>query len=177
VSVKVTGDTRYGAGEASILNAKAVRGTVIGDYLGGVLVNDDDPAPRVTVEPVADRVAEGGTLSWRIRLSAAAEIPIWVAGGVQPPASGTELSSTDVDPTWFTEQTGEEPLPSRPLSQTFLQPYTELAPGALTGELTIPTVADSADEPDEVVQMELRQSGEGDEEPPTLGTVTGTVTD
>jgi len=177
VPVKVTGDTRYGAGETAVLNAKAVRGTVIGDYVGGVLVNDDDPAPRITVEPVADRVAEGGTLSWRIRLSAAAEIPIWVAGGVQPPGTGTELSSTDVDPTWFTDQTGEEPLPSRPLSQTYLQPYTEVPPGELTGELTIPTVADSVDEPDEVVQIELRQAGRGEEEPPVLGTVTGTVTD
>ncbi|RSM67858.1 hypothetical protein DMB66_14880 [Actinoplanes sp. ATCC 53533] len=177
VPVEVTGDTLYGAGEASVLNAKAVRGTVIGDYIGGVLVNDDDPAPRITVEPVADRVAEGGTLSWRIRLSAAAEIPIWVAGGLQPPATGTELSSTDVDPTWFTEQTGEEPLPSRPLSQTYLQPYTEVAPGELAGELTIPTVVDSTDEPDEVVQIELTRSGRGEEEPPPLGTVTGTVTD
>jgi hypothetical protein len=176
VPVEVAGDIRYGAGEATYLAAKAVRGTVIGDHLGGVQVRDDDPAPRITVEPVRDRVAEGGSLSWRIRLSAAAETWIWVEGGVQPPGRGTELSSTDVDPAWFTEQTSEDPLPSRPLSETGLVPWTGLPPGKLTGDLTIPTVADPVDEPDELVRMELMVAGWDDEEPPELGTVPGTVT-
>ena len=29
---------------------------------------------------------------------------------VEPPAAGPELSSIDVDPEWFTEHTGEDPL-------------------------------------------------------------------
>ncbi|GAA3350503.1 hypothetical protein GCM10020358_76680 [Amorphoplanes nipponensis] len=177
VPVEVTGDKLYGAGEQTVLAAKSVRGTVIGDYQGGVLVTDDDPAPTITVEPVRDRVAEGGTLSWRIRLSAPAETWIWVEGGVRPPAGGAELSSTDVDPVWFTEQTGEEPLPSRPLSETALAPWTGVQPGDVTGELTIPTVVDSVDEPDELVRLELAVAGWGDEDPPELGPVTGTVTD
>jgi hypothetical protein len=176
VPIEVTGDTLFGTGDAFILDAKAVRGTVIGDYQGGVLVGNDDPAPKITVEPVADRVAEGGTLSWRIRLSTVAETPIFLEGGVQPPAAGTELSSTDVDPTWFTELTGEDPLPSRPLSETYLLPWTGVPAGELTAELTVPTVTDTADEPDEVLQMQLFVVG-WDEEGPELGTVTGTVTD
>jgi hypothetical protein len=176
VPVEVTGDTLFGTGDAFVLDAKAVRGTMIGDYRGGVLVSNDDPAPRITVEPVADRVAEGGTLSWRVRLSTVAETSIWVEGGVEPPATGTELSSTDVDPQWFTDHTGEEPLPSRPLSQTYLLPWTEVPPGALTAELTIPTVADTEDEPDEVVRMRMKVAG-WETEGPELGTVTGTVTD
>jgi hypothetical protein len=178
VPIEVTGDKLYGSGESSVLNAKAVRGTVIGDYQGGIEVADDDPAPRITVEPVADRVAEGGTLTWRIRLSAGAETWIWVEGGVQPPATGTELSSTDVDPEWFTDNTGEEPLPSRPLSETYLLPWAGVPPGELTADLIIPTVTDAEDETDEVVQMRLQVGGSGeDEEPIELGTVIGTVTD
>jgi hypothetical protein len=175
VPVEVAGDTLFGSGDAFALNAKAVRGTVIGDYQGGVLARNDDPAPRITVEPVADRVAEGGELSWRVRLSTVAETPIWVEGGLQAPATGVELSSTDVDPTWFTDQTGEDPLPERPLSETYLLPWTELPAGELTAELTIPTVADSADEPDEVVRLLMVAAGW--EEAPELGTFTGTVTD
>jgi hypothetical protein len=176
VPVKVTGDTLFGTGEASTLNAKAVRGTVIGDYQGAVIAANDDPAPKITVEPVADRVAEGGTLTWRIRLSTVAETPIWVEADVEPPATGTELSSTDVDPTWFTDNSGEDPLPSRPLSETYLLPWTGVQAGELTADLTIPTVTDSADEPDEVVQLHPTIFG-WEEEAPELGTVTGTVTD
>jgi hypothetical protein len=149
---------------------------VIGDYQGGLLVDNDDPAPRVTVEPVTDRVAEGGTLSWRVRLSTAAETEIWVEGLVEPPTSGTELSSADVDPTWFTEQTGEDPLPARPLSQTYARPWAGVPSGELTAELTVPTVVDTEQEPDEVVQLRMLLAG-SDEEPTELGTVTGTVTD
>jgi hypothetical protein len=141
---------------------------------GGALVNDDDPAPRVTVEPVADRVAEGGKLTWRVRLSTMAETPVWVDGVVEPPAAGTELSSTDVDPTWFTETSGEDPLPSRPLSETGLPLGAGVPPAELTADLTIPTVADGETEPDEVVRLRLVLGGE---DPPELGTVTGTVTD
>jgi hypothetical protein len=178
VPVEVVGDTLFGTSEASVLDAKAVRGAVIGDYRGGVLVTNDDPAPRITVEPVADRVAEGGTLSWRIRLSTAAESWIWAEGTPRPPVSGPELSTTDVDPEWFTDNTfGEDPLPSRPLSETGLLPWTGVEPGQLTGTLTIPTVTDGVDEPAETVRLELLLSGWEDEEPPALGTVTGTVTD
>jgi len=173
VPIEVAGDTLFGVDERFMLTAQAVRGTVIGNYKGGIRVENDDPAPRVTVEPVADRVAEGGTLTWRIRLSAKAETPIWVEGGVEPPTAGTELSSADVDPTWFTERTGEDPLPSRPLSQTNLLLGAEVQPGELTADLTVPTVADGADEPDEVVRLRLAL---GAEDPPEPGVVTGTVT-
>jgi hypothetical protein len=176
VPVEVTGDTLFGLEEATYLHAKTVRGLVIGDYLGGVQVGNDDAPPRVTIEPVADRVAEGGTLSWRVRLSTAAETPIWVEGIVEPPAAGAELSSADVDPTWFTEQTGEEPLPARPLSQTYARPWTGVMPGELTAELTVPTTVDAEQEPDEVVQLHMMVAG-WDEDPPELGTFTGTVTD
>jgi hypothetical protein len=177
VPVEVVGDKLFGTSEASVLDAKVVRGAVIGDYRGGVLVTNDDPAPRITVERVAKRVAEGGTLSWRIRLSTAAESWIWAEGSPRPPVSGPELSTTDVDPEWFTDNTfGEDPLPARPLSETDLLPWTGVEPGQLTSTLTVPTVTDRADEPAKTLRLELTLSGWEDEEPPEPGTVTGTVT-
>ena len=177
VPVKVTGDTLYGTGDLTMLNAKTVRGLVIGDYQGGVLAENDDPAPKITIAPVRNRVAEGGTLQWQVRLSKAAETWIWVEGDLQAPATGAELSSTDVDPDWFTGNTGEDPLPSRPLSQTYLMPWAEVAAGELTADLAIPTVTDTEDEPDEVVQLRMVWGGTDGENPSELGTVTGTVTD
>jgi hypothetical protein len=175
VPVTITGDTLFGTEEGFVLDAKAVRGTVIGDYQGAVLAANDDPAPKITVEPAAARTAEGGTLAWRVRLSTVAEIPLYVWAQVQPPAGGTELSSTDVDPDWFTEQTGEDPLPSRPLSETYLEPSDEVPAGELTAGLSIPTVTDAVAEPDEVVRLRVYVA-DGGEEPTEVGTVTGTVT-
>jgi hypothetical protein len=175
VPVEVKGDTLYGSDEASIVGAKAVRGLVIGDYQGGVTVDDDDPAPTVTIEPVADRVAEGGTLTWRFRLSAAAETGIFVYGLPQPATTGVELSSTDVDPQWFTDNSGQEPEPSRPLSSTWLTPGASIDAGRLTGDLTVPTITDTEAEPAEIVELALEVYGL--EDPPDLGGVIGTVTD
>ncbi|MFD5569025.1 hypothetical protein [Streptomyces cadmiisoli] len=39
-------------------------------------VRNDDPEPTVTVTPVADRVTEGGALTWRLSLSAVADVPV-----------------------------------------------------------------------------------------------------
>jgi hypothetical protein len=64
-----------------------------------------------------------------------------------------ELSTTDVDPDWFVDNTGEAVEPSRPLSQTWVTPYVFVGPDARTGELTVPTVTDSLTEPDEVVEL------------------------
>jgi hypothetical protein len=173
VPVQVTGNTRYSEGAQHVVLMKAVRGTMIGDYLGILDVADDDPAPAFTVTPVAATVAEGGTLTWRITLSEPADSPVWVSAAVQPPTAGPELSSTDVDPVWFGERTGEDPAPSRPLSETFLQTYVDVVPGETTAELTVPTVTDDVAEPDEYIRLELSGSVPGAE---TLGTVTGRVT-
>ena len=175
VPVKVTGNTRYGYDTQYVVGMKAVRGTVIGDYLGVVDVANDDPAPTITVAPVADTVAEGGTLTWRITISEPADAEMWAFGTVQPPTAGPELSTTDVDPVWFAEMTGEDPQPSRPLSETYLQPYAVVIPGQVTADITVPTIIDDAAEPDEFLQLEL--TGSGPDEAPPLGTVTGRVTD
>ncbi|MET0493031.1 MAG: hypothetical protein ABW000_07860, partial [Actinoplanes sp.] len=174
VPIEVQGDTLYGAEERSILVAKAVRGTVVGDYLGGLVITNDDPVPTLTVAPITDRVAEGGSLAWRFTLSAPVEGTTWAYGYPAEPATGAELSTTDVDPQWFTERAFEDPEPSRPLSSTGLFLEAAIESGQLTGELTVPTITDTLDEPDEIVDLQL---GTFDELVPAPEVVTGTVTD
>ncbi|MCM4081109.1 hypothetical protein [Paractinoplanes hotanensis] len=172
VPVLVPGDTVYTGDRQFNVSAKAVRGLVVGDYRGELLVSEDDPAPAVTITPVADRVTEGGTLTWRATIDKPAGVELFVYGQPTPPA-GPELSSTDVDPQWFTDVSGEDPDPSRPLSETFAGVFGVIPAGESSVELTIPTVTDSLDEPDEQVRLEMY--GITDETPFT--TVTGTVTD
>ncbi|MEV6597160.1 hypothetical protein AB0M36_09900 [Actinoplanes sp. NPDC051346] len=170
VPVKVRGDKLHGQGEDTMLAAKAERGLVVGAYSGGVRVLDDDPAPTLSIAPVTERVAEGGKLAWRVTLSAPAETSIAVWAGPKTPATGTELSSTDVEPGWFQEFGFEDPEPSRPLSQTPLGVYAMVEAGETAKELTVPTITDGAAEPDELVELHFEEST-------GLKPVTGTVTD
>ena len=54
--------------------------------------------------------------------------------------------------------TGEDPEPSRPLSETYLQPYAAVIPGELTADLTVPTITDDQAEPAEQIQLRLYSS-------------------
>ncbi|RZU50116.1 hypothetical protein EV385_1881 [Krasilnikovia cinnamomea] len=176
VPIKVKGNTRYGEDREHTLNAKAVRGLVVGGYVGALKVRDDDPQPKVTVKPVRDKVAEGGTLSWKITSSAPADSPLFVQFVPRPPAAGAELSSTDVDSEWFITNSGEEPEPSRPLSGTQLQPYVVLDAGVTSAELTVPTVKDATKEPEEHVEFAAGLLPREFGDPIPLGTLTGKVT-
>jgi hypothetical protein len=80
-----------------------------------------------------------------------------------------------VDPAWLWDVAFELPDPSRPVSEIHLEPYAVLAPGELTGEISVPTITDDVAEPDEHIRMALRASGRPEVQ--DLGPVTGTVTD
>ena len=175
VPITVAGNKRYGEDLRHSLITKTVKGVVIGDYDGGVLVRDDDPAPTVTVRPVADRVTEGATLKWRVTLSAKADSAMYVSFPVQAPASGPELSTADLDATWFRDWTGEEPLPARPLSGEDLSLFADVPPGELTADISLPTARDTVAEPEEHTQLQAMVMPRDFGDPMPGPVVTGTV--
>lgn len=154
VTVAVTGNTRWSTGSVRWVYAKALHGSVGGDYVGGLRVRDDDPKPTVTLTSDGP-VAEGGVLTWTATLSAVADSPFLWFGPALPPAEGPELSSTDIDPDWFRALAAEEPEPSRPLSSTPLVMAVFIDAGSLTGRMGLPTVADTEAEPTEYVHLRL----------------------
>jgi hypothetical protein len=174
VPVQVTGNTRWSQDRNLGLYVKVVHGAVAGDYVGGVTVLNDDPLPTITVEPVADKVVEGGELKWRTTLSAVADSPFYVLGAPLAPEGAPELSTTDVDPEWYRQNAFEEPLPSRPLSASRLGLFLPIPAGSLSGELAIPTVTDTETEPAEQVRLGLATWPEGE---PVAREVVGTVSD
>ncbi len=175
VQVTVAGNKRYGEDLRHSLLTKTVKGVVIGDYDGGVLVRDDDPAPTVTVRPVADRVTEGASLKWRVTLSAVADNAMYLSFLVQAPAGGAELSTADLDPAWFKEWSGEEPLPARPLSGEDLALFADVPPGKLTADISLPTTRDTIAEPDERTQLQTLIASRDFDEPTPGPVLTGTV--
>ncbi|MFF1703174.1 hypothetical protein [Streptomyces sp. NPDC058252] len=155
VPVEVRGNTRFGYDVSHDVFVKAVRGAVVGAHRGGVTVRNDDPLPAVTVTPVADRVAEGRRLTWRVSLSAVADTEILAEFGVLPVTGGAELSTTDVDPQWLLDSSGASPRPSRPLSSVGGLTFSASVPaGRTNAEVTIPTVTDGLTEPEETVRIQ-----------------------
>ncbi|MFE1291054.1 hypothetical protein [Streptomyces sp. NPDC058751] len=178
VPVEVRGNTRYGYDMSYDIFAKAVHGVVTGAYRGGVTARNDDPIPVITVTPASASTTEGGKLTWRMSLSAAADVEIAAEAVVLPVTSGTELSTTDVDPEWLRMYSGEDPLPSRPLSRLrgfFL--FADVPPGRTSTEITVPTVRDTVTEPAETLRLQLRLYDDGTGSQGDGPEFTGTVRD
>lgn len=184
IPVEVTGNVLYGRDHLYAVSAKAVRGTVVGGYRGGLESRNDDPAPVVSLTPATQQVTEGSPLTWRVTLSAPTEdgMPMYLE--VEQPETGPELSTTDVDPDWFAAETFENPLPSRPLSQVSIFLFAVVRPGQLAAEVSVPTVVDTDVEPAEHLQLELvvfssgvAVSATGGDGSASASVVSGTVVD
>ncbi|WP_234373103.1 hypothetical protein [Streptomyces sp. H-KF8] len=146
--MKVEGNKRYGWDKPHDIAVKAVQGTVVGADAGGVTAANDDPMPKVTIEPVNAGVTEGTPLTWRISLSEKADIEIWAVAQLVPVTGGRpELSTADVDQEWLSQLVEEIPNPAVPLSQV---PYgtlwTAIEAGEESTELTVPTIRDQVKE-------------------------------
>lgn len=176
--VTVKGDTLYDYDVWRSVFVKAVRGAVVGSYSGGVTIENDDPEPTVTITPVTDRVTEGQPLIWRATLSAPSGTETYANLEVVPVTGGAALSTTDVDPAWLADVSGQSPLPERPLSEVeSLSLFGAVPPGQLTADLSLPTVADTVTEPEESVRLRLTDYDEETGEPIPGPEFTGTVLD
>ncbi|WP_189177386.1 hypothetical protein [Streptomyces lasiicapitis] len=176
--VTVRGNKRYGADLSYDVLAKAVRGTVVGSYHGGVQVAEDDPMPKVTVKPVANRVTEGKSLKWRVSLSAAADTDIEAGFDIRRVSGGKELSTKDVGKRWLKDVFGSSPNPARPLSKVSEMPYipARIAAGKRSVDVSVPTVKDRVREPKETLRLRL-VTYDQEWEPHRGPEVTGTVRD
>ncbi|WP_367130342.1 alpha/beta hydrolase family protein [Saccharothrix sp. HUAS TT1] len=155
IPVRITGNTRWNLDAKRVVLVKAVRGVVVGRYTDRLTVSNDDPEPTFTATPVTDAVTEGGTLTWRVTLSAPADRLVVVQGRPVAP-EGPELSTTDVDELWFRRNVSlEEPLPSRPLSTTRVQPIASFQRGEVSALMIVPTVVDAEVEPVERITLNL----------------------
>ncbi|MFF4488011.1 alpha/beta hydrolase family protein [Streptomyces sp. NPDC001544] len=171
VTVKVQGNTRYGDDVPHDIAVKAVKGAVVGSYAGGVTVRNDDPAPKITVTPVAGRVTEGQALKWRFSLSEAADADLGAAFAAVP-VTGAELSSKDVEPDWLRDTADASPDPERPLSKVDgLLLWVDIPAGRLTTDVTLPTVTDRVAEPEESVRLQQIEGGPQSDELVMDGTV------
>ncbi|MGW0561484.1 alpha/beta hydrolase family protein [Streptomyces sp. NPDC003016] len=174
VRVKVKGDKRYSWDVSHDVLVKAVRGSVVGSHTGGVTTENDDPMPEITVEPVVGKVTEGQPLTWRVSLSAPADVEMTKTLRIVPVPGRPELSTKDVDPQWLLDLTGEVPDGEVPLSRLDYAYVWASVPAGQTGaEVTVPTIRDQVAEQTEYVGLQ-HTDDEGEPHGPVL---TGTVLD
>ncbi|MFJ9820189.1 hypothetical protein ACIRU3_33955 [Streptomyces sp. NPDC101151] len=168
VPVEVKGNTRYGTDLSYDILVKAVRGAVVGSHRGGITVHDDDPAPKVTVTPIAGRVSEGRSLKWRVSMPEAVDVDITTFFAAVPP-TGPELSTKDVSARWLRDTAGASPDPERRLSKVEGGLYlgVDIPAGRTSADITVPTVKDRVTEPAESVLF--RQIDEQTGEPQSGG--------
>ncbi|MFF7355923.1 hypothetical protein ACFZA1_25235 [Streptomyces filipinensis] len=176
VPVEVKGNTRYGTDVSYDVLVKAVHGAVVGSYQGGVTVHDDDPAPAMTVTPVAGRVTEGHALKWRLSLSKAVDVDMSALFAVAP-ATAPELSTKDVPARWLEETAGAKADPERPLSKVGgLTLWADIPAGQTSADITVPTVADRVREQAESVRFRQLDMQTGEPRPDGL-VLSGSVRD
>ncbi|HEX7302478.1 MAG TPA: hypothetical protein VF330_06145, partial [Lentzea sp.] len=94
---------------------------------------------------------------WKLTLSETAEAAITLGALPVAPAGATELSTTDVDGTWFQQNSGESALPSRPLSASQLALYVSIPAGQTSIEVSVPTVTDAEAEGEELVRLQFER--------------------
>jgi len=152
----------------------AQRNIVTGDFDGTALVEEDDPAPVLTVDSRSATAAEGSSLSWTFRLSEPMTTGgFWSIDFLPPAGSARELDSDDV-PASFVEQFGIiPPVPAVPLSQLGIFLSVEFAPGAQVATVSLPVAADGVAEGSE--RVALRLDGFGDPVVPVPIDLTGRV--
>ncbi|MER5206114.1 hypothetical protein [Streptomyces sp. NPDC002825] len=158
VPVEVRGNTRYGDDVRHDAFVKAVRGTVVGAHRGGVTARNDDAMPTVRLTPVADDVTEGSALSWKVTLSAPADVEIGGEILLEPVTDGPELSTADVDRAWLEQWFGEVPDPARPLSgvtEGGTRLWLSVPSGETSTLVTVPTARDGVAEPAESLRARL----------------------
>ncbi|MFI1400845.1 alpha/beta hydrolase family protein [Streptomyces sp. NPDC020681] len=174
VKVQVKGNKRYAWDVSHDVLVKAVRGTVVGSHAGGVLAENDDPMPEITVKPVADKVTEGQPLKWQISLSAPADVEITKILQIVPVPGRPELSTKDVDRQWLLDMLGEVPDGEVPLSKLeYAYLWAAVPAGKTSAEVLVPTVGDQVAEQTEYVGLQATDE-EGKPQGPV---VTGTVLD
>lgn len=152
----------------------ARRNAVTGNFNASILVEEDDPAPTLTVNAAHVTAVEGAALSWTFNLSEPlADGGFWVLPFTPAGSRFPELDTDDL-PTAFLETWGiVPPDPAVPLSELGIFLNLEFMPGQTQTTVTLPIAADSMAEPAEGVVLLL--DGFGDPVVPVPIELTGSV--
>jgi hypothetical protein len=134
---------------------EAIKGVVTGDFQGSLKIENDDPAPILSVTATDVTALEGQSLKWTFELSAPTAGLFFSVSIIPPPNGATELTSGDVPTSWLSSLYIDPPITSVPLSELGLNIYLGFDYESQTAQISIPVSRDGQAEGDEVVVLEL----------------------
>ncbi|WP_341924317.1 hypothetical protein [Nocardioides psychrotolerans] len=130
----------------------ATRNVMTDAYVADVRVEDDDPAPSLTVAPVARTVTEGERVEVVVRLGRAVDYDTFVQARVLRSPVGLRVS--DVPAAWF-ERYGYSEDPGATLASTRLSLFEQVRAGQRSVVVSVPIARDGVAEPRESITLRL----------------------
>ncbi|MDZ5622510.1 hypothetical protein SFC88_16825 [Nocardioides sp. HM23] len=150
IPVEYNADRQFGHDQQTLIALWPLQGIATDDYLGQLLVVDDDPAPDVDID-VTRRVREGGTIEITVTLEGATGVGTEVlARAVR--GEGEDLRGVDVPRAWL-EDHSDARHPQRPLWRTRTFVYDQVSPRRGTVTLRIPVRRDGVREGTEFLSV------------------------
>jgi hypothetical protein len=137
-----------------------VKGVLTGSYLGGVVVEEDESPPTLSVARRTVRASEGVVLEWNLELSAPTGGLDILCFVVPPPVGKRELRSNDVPAAWLRSAIWTD-LPANPtrLSLLSLIVRVRFDYGVRSASLVLPISTDGFSEGEEWVAFTCSDGG------------------
>ena len=152
IPVEYEADDRFGYDQETQIALWPLRGIATDDYLGGLTVIEDDPAPTIEVD-APRTVREGQPITFTITIDGERSIPFYAFGQVVR-GKGENLRGTDVPARWL-DHHADASHPRRPLWRSYAFVQRDLPPRRDTATLRIPTLGDAVAEGPEFVYVKL----------------------
>ncbi|GEP36497.1 hypothetical protein NPS01_01600 [Nocardioides psychrotolerans] len=130
----------------------ATRNVMTDAYVADVRIEDDDPAPPVTVSPVSRTVREGERVEVVVRLGGTIDYDLFVQARVLRSPAGLRVA--DVPAAWF-ERYGYSEDPAATLASTRLSLYEQVRAGQRRVVVSVPIARDGVAEPRESITLRL----------------------
>ncbi|WP_309650253.1 hypothetical protein [Nocardioides sp.] len=130
----------------------ATRNVMTDAYVADVRIEDDDPAPRVTVTSVSPTVREGERAEVVVRLGSTVDYDLFVQARVLRSPRGLRVS--DVPAAWF-QRYGYSEDPEATLASTRLSLYEQVRGGQRRVVVSVPVARDGLAERRESITLRL----------------------
>jgi dienelactone hydrolase len=127
------------------------------DYLGELVVRDDDPTPGFSLTRVARSITEGQSAQFRVRIAAPVDYDTFIDARVVP-GPGRDLTGRDVPLRWLRAHASEPGRPA-PLYRLGVSLFEQLDQGERSLLLSVPVRKDGRAEQREAVTLRVRMNG------------------
>ena len=160
IPVHFAADDVAGYPQRADVAAWALSGVITDDYLGVLRVEDDDPAPVLSVRLASRRVVEGDPIVYVATIAAPASYTVFLSGLVVA-GPGQDLRGDDLRARWITRHS--DPDRTRlPLHKVGASVYGDIPSGERRVVLRIPTRRDGRAEGKEKLTVRFDTDAEGE---------------